>query len=84
MYGKMILAGIAVVALAVPAAAAEKREGMKSASTKRVCRVQEETGTRFKKRVCATQQEWAQLDEINAEARKNIDKLQQQRSIVDQ
>lgn len=80
----MALAGLAIAALAAPAAAADKREGVKSASTKRVCRVQEETGTRFKKRICATQREWSQMDEIAAEARKNIDKLQQQRSIVEQ
>ena len=83
MNVKMAVAGLALIALAVPAHAGEKKDGAKSASTKRICRVEGETGTRFKRRVCATKQEWAQMDEIAAEARKNIDKLQQQRSIVD-
>lgn len=78
----MAVAGLALLALAVPATAAEKNDGAEAESTKRICRVQGEIGTRFKKRVCATAKEWAQMDEISAEARKNVDKIQQQRSIV--
>lgn len=75
-YVPAFLSAAIAVALAASAAAAADEQAKSSDSSKKICRVQEQIGTRFKKRVCATALEWKQLDEIAEEARKNVDKIQ--------
>lgn len=75
----MILAAVAAT-MAVPAVAAEKEDD----PNKIVCKKQQpEIGSRLgAKRVCATAAEWAAREEMRAEVKNNIDKIQHQRALT--
>lgn len=76
----LILAAAAAI-LAAPAIAAGDDE---SKGDKLICKKQQpETGSRLgAKRVCATAAEWAAREQMQAEVKNNIDKIQQQRALV--
>jgi hypothetical protein len=71
---KVIAAAAAMTLLVAPhgAAAQEgdkpKKEKKAADPNKPICRVQEETGSRFTKRICHTAAEWALIDRANNDA----------------
>ena len=75
-YRSALICAAAIVGIAASGTVAAQEKAKPSDSSKRICRAQEEIGTRFKKRVCATALEWKQMDEIAEEARRNVDKIQ--------
>jgi hypothetical protein len=74
MQSRLIIAAVAIAALPLSMAAAESKSGKAAYSTKRICKVEGETGSRLGgvKR-CRTQQEW---DALKRETRDQIDRAQ--------
>ena len=81
MRGRVILALVAAGLVSGPTFAQTKAS--KNFDPKRiVCKKQQpQPGSRIGAgRICATALEWQQRDEMSAETRRNIDKIQQQRA----
>lgn len=77
---KFIPAVLACVIVASPAAAqttdSAQGQNAQPAKAKLICEKEQETGSRLGgRRVCHTQEEW---DQIRAETRQNLEKIQQQ------
>lgn len=68
-----LIVAAALIATALPVAAhaqdaAPPKEQKAADPAKKLCREQAETGSRFKKRICHTAAEWAQIDADNGNA----------------